>query len=58
MVRVPSRSVSAPTGTRPREPTTTGIDTTIACWMAVRPTVSRSNGASGANNAQAHALNR
>ena len=37
MVRPPSRSVSAPTGIRPSEPTTTGRATTSDCWNEVSP---------------------
>ncbi len=32
MMRAPTRSVSAPTGMRPSDPTTTGTAATSACW--------------------------
>ena len=41
ITRAPSRSVRAPTGMRPTEPTTTGTATSRACWNAVRPSCSR-----------------
>ena len=34
ITRPPNRSVSAPTGMRPSEPTTTGTATSSACWNA------------------------
>lgn len=37
IVRPPMRSVSAPTGMRPSEPTTTGSATTSDCWNEVSP---------------------
>ena len=39
--RAPSRSVSAPTGIRPSEPTSTGTATSSACWKADSPSCSR-----------------
>ena len=44
MTRPPKRSVSAPTGIRPSEPTTTGTATTSACWNDVRSSDSFSVG--------------
>ena len=37
IVRPPSRSVSAPTGIRPSDPTTTGSATTRDCWNEESP---------------------
>jgi len=36
ITRAPSLSVSAPTGIRPSDPTTTGTATRNACWNALR----------------------
>src|SRR5262245_33607610 len=51
--RPPYRSVSAPTGIRPSDPTTTGTATTSACWKGVRCRTSLNFGPSGLSNAQA-----
>ena len=37
MMRPPKRSVSAPTGMRPTEPTSTGVATRRAFWLLLRP---------------------
>ena len=49
----PRRSVSAPTGMRPSEPTRTGVATTSDCCSEVRPSSSRSVTARGESSAQA-----
>src|SRR5262245_29772225 len=51
--RPPYRSVSAPTGMRPSDPTTTGTATTSACWTGVRCRTSLNFGPSGLSSAQA-----
>src|SRR6266487_3719705 len=53
ITRPPYRSVSAPTGMRPSDPTTTGTATTSACWTGVRCRTSLKFGPSGLSNAQA-----
>src|SRR5215471_16469687 len=53
MIRPPNRSVSAPTGIRPSDPTTTGTATTSACWIGLRCKTSWNFGPSGLSNAQA-----
>ncbi len=53
MRRAPRRSVSAPTGIRPKDPTITGTATSRACWNELRPSCSRSVAAIGARRAQA-----
>src|SRR5690606_33436094 len=47
ITRPPNRSVSAPTGMRPSEPTITGTATTRACSNALRVSMSLSSGPSG-----------
>ena len=37
MMRPPNRSVRAPTGMRPTEPTSTGVATRRAFWLLLRP---------------------
>src|SRR5689334_13981059 len=56
MIRPPNRSVSAPTGIRPSEPTTTGTATSRACWNALRCSASLNFGASGLSRAHAQKL--
>ena len=51
--RAPSRSVSAPTGIRPSDPTITGTATTSACWNDVSDSSSRIVAPSGESSAQA-----
>jgi hypothetical protein len=41
ITRLPNRSVSAPTGIRPTDPTTTGTATRKACWKALRSSSAR-----------------
>src|SRR6187200_2028232 len=55
MRRAPRRSVRAPTGMRPRDPTMTGTATSNACWNAVAPSCSRRVAPSG--DSRAHAQN-
>lgn len=52
----PNRSVSAPTGIRPTDPTITGTATSSACWEADRPSSSLKRGPSGLSSAQAQKL--
>ncbi|PPK66638.1 hypothetical protein CLV40_10923 [Actinokineospora auranticolor] len=56
MTRPPKRSVSAPTGMRPSEPTTTGTATSSACWKAESPRESLNRGPSGLSSAHAQKL--
>ncbi len=56
ITRPPNRSVSAPTGIRPSEPTTTGTATSSDCWNAVRWRGSFKRGPSGLSSAQAQKL--
>ena len=53
MTRPPNLSVSAPTGIRPRDPTTTGTATSSDCWNDVRWRVSLNRGPSGLSSAHA-----
>src|SRR5215471_2853645 len=53
ITRPPNRSVSAPTGIRPSDPTTTGTATTSACWSGLRCRTSLNLGPSGLSSAQA-----
>ena len=53
MTRAPSRSVNAPTGMRPRDPTTTRTATRNACWKALRSRSSRKAAPRGLISAQA-----
>src|SRR5680860_551527 len=53
ITRPPNLSVSAPTGTRPSDPTITGTATTMACWEPERPSSSLKRGPSGLSSAQA-----
>src|SRR5215467_14383824 len=53
ITRPPKRSVSAPTGIRPNEPTSTGTATSTDCWNELRCSVSLSRGARGLSRAQA-----
>jgi hypothetical protein len=53
MMRAPYRSVSAPTGMRPSEPTTTGTATSSDCAAKLRPRRSLMPGPSGPSSAQA-----
>ncbi len=48
IVFAPYRSVSAPAGTRPIEPTRTGTATSSDCWKELRPSRSPYQLASGA----------
>jgi hypothetical protein len=56
MIRPPKRSVSAPTGIRPSEPTTTGTATSRACWNALRCRPSFKRGPSGLSSVHAQKL--
>src|SRR4051794_9759444 len=56
ITRPPNRSVRAPTGMRPSEPTTTGTATSSDCSNADRFRDSLSFGPSGDNSAQAQKL--
>src|SRR5687767_14101375 len=53
MTRAPYRSVSAPTGIRPSEPTTTGTATSSDWAAKLRPRRSLTPGPSGPSSAQA-----
>ncbi len=53
ITRPPYRSVSAPTGIRPSEPTITGTATSSACCGADRPSSSLKRGPRGLSSAQA-----
>jgi hypothetical protein len=53
ITRPPNRSVSAPTGMRPSEPTTTGTATSKDCWNEVRCSESLNRGPSGLSSAHA-----
>src|SRR5215469_2688015 len=53
MIRPPYRSVSAPTGIRPTEPTITGTATTSDCWNGDRCSTSLNFGPSGDSSAHA-----
>ncbi len=53
MIRPPNRSVSAPTGMRPSEPTTTGTATSRACWKELRSSAAWNLTASGLSSAHA-----
>ncbi len=54
--RPPNRSASAPTGIRPREPTTTGTATSSDCSNDDRSRPSLNRGPSGLSSAQAQKL--
>src|SRR6266487_7207409 len=56
MTRAPNRSVSAPTGTRPIEPTITGTATSSDCAAKLRPSRSLMPGPSGPSSAHAQKL--
>ena len=56
MTRPPNRSVSAPTGMRPSEPTSTGTATSRACWNEDSCNAILNFGASGDSSAQAQKL--
>jgi hypothetical protein len=56
MTRAPIRSVSAPTGMRPSDPTTTGTATSTDCWNPVRSSWSRYAAPSGLMSAHAQKL--
>ena len=53
MTRPPNRSVSAPTGMRPSEPTMTGTATSSACCEPLRRRASLNRGPSGLSSAHA-----
>src|SRR3954453_4323790 len=53
ITRPPNRSVRAPTGTRPSEPTTTGTATSKDCWNELRSRPSLNRGPSGLSSAHA-----
>ena len=56
MIRPPNRSVNAPTGIRPSDPTMTGTATIRACWDPLRPSRSLKRGPSGLSSAHAQKL--
>ncbi len=56
ITRPPNRSVSAPTGMRPSEPTTTGTATSSDCSKEDRPRESLNRGPSGLSSAHAQKL--
>ena len=58
IVRPPRRSVSAPTGIRPSDPTTTGNATTSDCWNDVSPNWSLYVAPSGPIRAHAQKVRR
>ena len=58
MTRAPSLSVSAPTGMRPSDPTSTGTATSSDCWNEDSPSSSRSCPPSGLSSDQAQKLTR
>lgn len=53
ITRPPKRSVRAPTGIRPSEPTTTGTATSSDCWKEDSSRLSFRRGPSGLSSAQA-----
>ena len=58
ITRPPNRSVSAPTGMRPSEPTITGTATSRACWDGDSARRSLKRGPSGLSSAQAQKFTR
>ncbi len=58
MRRAPNRSVRAPTGILPIDPTSTGTATRNACWNALRSSSSRYAVPSGLISAHAQKLTR
>src|SRR4051794_24730962 len=56
MIRPPNRSVSAPIGMRPSEPTTTGTATSSDCWNELRCRAVVNFVASGLSSAHAQKL--